>query len=192
MHSTCACPGQPPRSRLTVRLAASGWQPAGAHGTAGTHSLTARQASQQVHMLPSLPRLNVCSLSTTSTGLCQHGPSLCMNMVAMFSVPPLPQGHVGIKPRRGDGLLFWSYEPDGHTDDIASTHEGCPVIKGAKWTTTFWIHTKPFRPVSESTFFVGWGVGGGGGGCEFATHSSSLHAQQVQSSPRLLAWRGIV
>jgi prolyl 4-hydroxylase len=75
-----------------------------------------------------------------------HDPALHAHILFFNSFPA--QGHVGIKPRRGDGLLFWSYAPDGRTDDIASTHEGCPVIKGAKWTTTFWIHTKPFRPVS--------------------------------------------
>ncbi len=42
------------------------------------------------------------------------------------------QGHVAFKPRRGDALLFWSVHPDGKTDDPASTHEGCPVIKGSK------------------------------------------------------------
>ncbi|GFH19976.1 uncharacterized protein HaLaN_17019 [Haematococcus lacustris] len=56
------------------------------------------------------------------------------------------QGHVAVKPRRGDGLLFWSTHPDGSTMDPASTHEGCPVLVGSKWTTTTWIHTKPFRP----------------------------------------------
>ncbi|KAL6748389.1 hypothetical protein V8C86DRAFT_1837086 [Haematococcus lacustris] len=56
------------------------------------------------------------------------------------------KGHVAVKPRRGDGLLFWSTHPDGSTMDPASTHEGCPVLVGSKWTTTTWIHTKPFRP----------------------------------------------
>jgi hypothetical protein len=53
---------------------------------------------------------------------------------------------VAFRPRRGDGLLFWSIQPDGKTEDPASMHEGCPVIKGAKWTTTIWIHNVPFRP----------------------------------------------
>lgn len=34
------------------------------------------------------------------------------------------QGHVGIKPKRGDGLLFWSFAADGKTADHASMHEG--------------------------------------------------------------------
>ena len=41
---------------------------------------------------------------------------------------------------------FYSIHPDGKTEDIHSTHEGCAVVKGAKWTTTIWIHAKPFRP----------------------------------------------
>ena len=60
------------------------------------------------------------------------------------------KGSVAFKPRRGDGLLFWSIQPDGKTEDPASMHEGCPVIKGAKWTTTIWIHNVPFRPADPA------------------------------------------
>eukprot|EP00798_Chlamydomonas_sp_ICE-L_P001614 gene1614-33003_t len=56
------------------------------------------------------------------------------------------QGHVAFKPRRGDGLLFWSIHPDGKTEDPLSSHEGCPVVQGTKWTATLWTHTLPFRP----------------------------------------------
>ncbi|GAX75544.1 hypothetical protein CEUSTIGMA_g2987.t1 [Chlamydomonas eustigma] len=59
---------------------------------------------------------------------------------------PCAQGHVAFPPRRGDALLFYSIHPDGRTEDMHSMHEGCPVVKGAKWTTTVWVHTKPFRP----------------------------------------------
>lgn len=59
------------------------------------------------------------------------------------------KGHVAFKPRRGDGLLFWSIRPDGQTEDPLSMHEGCPVIKGAKWTTTIWIHNMPFKPEDQ-------------------------------------------
>lgn len=54
------------------------------------------------------------------------------------------QGHVAFKPRRNDALLFYSLSPDG-SQDPASLHTGCPVVKGIKWTATKWIHTKPFR-----------------------------------------------
>eukprot|EP00195_Chlamydomonas_chlamydogama_P005831 CAMPEP_0202903772 /NCGR_PEP_ID=MMETSP1392-20130828/26225_1 /ASSEMBLY_ACC=CAM_ASM_000868 /TAXON_ID=225041 /ORGANISM="Chlamydomonas chlamydogama, Strain SAG 11-48b" /LENGTH=367 /DNA_ID=CAMNT_0049591101 /DNA_START=121 /DNA_END=1224 /DNA_ORIENTATION=- len=56
------------------------------------------------------------------------------------------KGHVAFRPRRGDGVLFWSIHPDGKTEDPHSMHEGCPVVRGAKWTTTFWVHNAPFRP----------------------------------------------
>uniref|UniRef100_A0A7S0X1H1 procollagen-proline 4-dioxygenase n=1 Tax=Chlamydomonas leiostraca TaxID=1034604 RepID=A0A7S0X1H1_9CHLO len=56
------------------------------------------------------------------------------------------KGHVAFKPKRGDALLFWSIDPDGQTEDHHAAHTGCPVIRGAKWTVTKWIHHKPFRP----------------------------------------------
>ncbi|RWR72804.1 putative prolyl 4-hydroxylase 9 isoform X2 [Cinnamomum micranthum f. kanehirae] len=43
-----------------------------------------------------------------------------------------------VKPRRGDGLLFYSVFPNG-TIDQTSLHGSCPVIKGEKWVATKWI-----------------------------------------------------
>ncbi|KAK3192996.1 hypothetical protein Dsin_024306 [Dipteronia sinensis] len=43
-----------------------------------------------------------------------------------------------VKPRRGDGLLFYSLFPNG-TIDRTSLHGSCPVIKGEKWVATKWI-----------------------------------------------------
>ncbi|CAI9111311.1 OLC1v1011507C1 [Oldenlandia corymbosa var. corymbosa] len=43
-----------------------------------------------------------------------------------------------VKPRRGDGLLFYSLFPNG-TIDPTSLHGSCPVIKGQKWVATKWI-----------------------------------------------------
>ncbi|XP_057960484.1 probable prolyl 4-hydroxylase 9 [Malania oleifera] len=43
-----------------------------------------------------------------------------------------------VKPRQGDGLLFYSLFPNG-TIDPASLHGSCPVIKGVKWVATKWI-----------------------------------------------------
>ncbi|KAL4272184.1 hypothetical protein GQ457_13G007130 [Hibiscus cannabinus] len=43
-----------------------------------------------------------------------------------------------IKPRRGDGLLFYSLFLNG-TIDPTSLHGSCPVIKGEKWVATKWI-----------------------------------------------------
>ncbi|CAD7699943.1 unnamed protein product [Ostreobium quekettii] len=60
---------------------------------------------------------------------------------------PCSQGHVAVKPKKRDALLFFSVKPDA-TVDAASMHTGCPVVTGVKWTATKWIHTKPFRPES--------------------------------------------
>lgn len=66
------------------------------------------------------------------------------------SLPP-----VSFKPQKGSALLFFSTNVDG-THDPLSSHSGCPVIKGAKWTATIWIHSRPFRP---KTFEVPEGKG---------------------------------
>ncbi|XP_065875572.1 probable prolyl 4-hydroxylase 9 [Euphorbia lathyris] len=43
-----------------------------------------------------------------------------------------------LKPRQGDGLLFYSLFPN-NTIDVTSLHGSCPVIKGEKWVATKWI-----------------------------------------------------
>ncbi|CAN0906631.1 Probable prolyl 4-hydroxylase 9 [Linum grandiflorum] len=43
-----------------------------------------------------------------------------------------------VKPRQGDGLLFYNVFPNGTIDKI-SLHGSCPVIKGEKWVATKWI-----------------------------------------------------
>uniref|UniRef100_A0A7S0WXR7 Fe2OG dioxygenase domain-containing protein n=1 Tax=Chlamydomonas leiostraca TaxID=1034604 RepID=A0A7S0WXR7_9CHLO len=54
-------------------------------------------------------------------------------------------GSVAFKPKLGDALLFFSIKEDG-THEPASLHTGCPVVKGHKWTSTVWVHSRPFRP----------------------------------------------
>ena len=54
------------------------------------------------------------------------------------------EDHVAVKPKKGDGLLFWSITPENKIDP-KSMHAGCPVLKGTKWTATKWIHARPFR-----------------------------------------------
>ncbi|EPS70891.1 oxidoreductase, partial [Genlisea aurea] len=46
-----------------------------------------------------------------------------------------------IKPRLGDGLLFYSLFPNGTIDKV-SLHGSCPVVKGEKWVATKWIRDK--------------------------------------------------
>ncbi|KAK6125287.1 hypothetical protein DH2020_040976 [Rehmannia glutinosa] len=60
-----------------------------------------------------------------------------------------------VKPRRGDGLLFYSLFPNGTIDPVSgsavslclpgntSLHGSCPVIKGEKWVATKWIRDQP-------------------------------------------------
>ncbi|CAI0472080.1 unnamed protein product [Linum tenue] len=48
-----------------------------------------------------------------------------------------------VKPRQGDGLLFYSVLPNG-TIDKMSLHGSCPVIKGEKWVATKWIRDHIF------------------------------------------------
>ncbi|KAH7652474.1 Procollagen-proline dioxygenase protein [Dioscorea alata] len=43
-----------------------------------------------------------------------------------------------VKPRRGDGLLFYSLFTN-LTIDPTSLHGSCPVIRGEKWVATKWI-----------------------------------------------------
>ncbi|CAM8956894.1 unnamed protein product [Rhodiola kirilowii] len=47
-----------------------------------------------------------------------------------------------VKPRRGDGVLFYSVFPNG-TIDETSLHGSCPVIRGKKWVATKWIRDQP-------------------------------------------------
>lgn len=47
-----------------------------------------------------------------------------------------------VKPRQGDGLLFYSLFPNG-TIDQTSLHGSCPVILGQKWVATKWIRDQP-------------------------------------------------
>ncbi|KAK9842565.1 hypothetical protein WJX81_006326 [Elliptochloris bilobata] len=55
------------------------------------------------------------------------------------------RGHVAVRPRLGDALLFFNLLADGQQDQ-RSMHAGCPVLDGIKWTATKWIHAAPFRP----------------------------------------------
>ncbi|KAF5203774.1 Prolyl 4-hydroxylase [Thalictrum thalictroides] len=43
-----------------------------------------------------------------------------------------------VKPRQGDGLLFYSLLLNGTIDQL-SLHGSCPVVKGEKWVATKWI-----------------------------------------------------
>ena len=49
---------------------------------------------------------------------------------------------VGVMPRKRNALLFWSMKTGGELDG-GSSHAGCPVVTGTKWTATKWMHVAP-------------------------------------------------
>ncbi|KAJ1293143.1 hypothetical protein BS78_01G045400 [Paspalum vaginatum] len=51
--------------------------------------------------------------------------------------------HVEMKPKKGDALLCFSLHVNA-TTDTCSLHGSCPVIEGAKWSATKWIHVRSF------------------------------------------------
>ena len=52
---------------------------------------------------------------------------------------------VSVKPKKGRALLFHHLDERGQPSHF-SMHTGCPVLEGVKWTSTKWIHERPFRP----------------------------------------------
>ena len=77
---------------------------------------------------------------------------------------------MAVKPRRGDAVLFFSFDEAGRSDH-ASTHASCPTLGGTKWTATKWIHEATFetRDVDAPDVMRGTGTPvrrlGGGGEC---------------------------
>ncbi|CAI5471449.1 unnamed protein product [Closterium sp. Yama58-4] len=53
------------------------------------------------------------------------------------------KGVLGVKPIKGDALLFFNLLPDG-TPDESSLHHACPVVEGEKWSAPKWIHVGSF------------------------------------------------
>ncbi|CAL1385726.1 unnamed protein product [Linum trigynum] len=50
---------------------------------------------------------------------------------------------LSVKPIKGDAVLFWSMGLDGQSDP-KSTHGGCEVLSGEKWSATKWMRQKQF------------------------------------------------
>ena len=78
------------------------------------------------------------------TPRCLHAITCCSVASASSSAAAATSAAALYKPKAGDGVLFYSYHPNG-TMDEASMHTGCPVIKGIKWAAPVWIHTDEFR-----------------------------------------------
>ncbi|KAJ3672244.1 hypothetical protein LUZ60_006965 [Juncus effusus] len=51
---------------------------------------------------------------------------------------------LGVRPKAGDALLFYSMKPDATLDPL-SLHGGCPVIRGNKWSSTKWMHVHEYK-----------------------------------------------
>merc|ERR1711877_481 len=67
----------------------------------------------------------------------------CAGKLNKISDGSTKQG-IYVKPAAGDAVLFYSLLPD-NTEDPASLHASCPVIRGTKWSATIWMHVNPFR-----------------------------------------------
>ncbi|QDZ20399.1 prolyl 4-hydroxylase [Chloropicon primus] len=46
-----------------------------------------------------------------------------------------------VRPKKTSALVFWDLDPSLVYKDMASLHEGCPVISGEKWSSTIWSRT---------------------------------------------------
>ncbi|CAI9118669.1 OLC1v1020265C1 [Oldenlandia corymbosa var. corymbosa] len=57
---------------------------------------------------------------------------------------------IGVKPHKGDALLFFSLHPNAIPDPL-SLHGGCPVLEGEKWSATKWIHVDSFDKILGSS-----------------------------------------
>ena len=60
-----------------------------------------------------------------------HG-GIGVELLAGLVLPPV-QGHVAMKPKRGDAIVFHSLNPDGRSHDQHALHTACPVIVGVKY-----------------------------------------------------------
>lgn len=50
----------------------------------------------------------------------------------------------GLKPTKGDALLFFNLHPNVTTDE-RSLHGSCLVVEGEKWSATKWIRVRAFE-----------------------------------------------
>ncbi|KAJ4801222.1 2-oxoglutarate (2OG) and Fe(II)-dependent oxygenase superfamily protein [Rhynchospora pubera] len=55
----------------------------------------------------------------------------------------------GVKPVKGDAVLFYNLKPDAVPDPL-SLHASCPVIQGKKWVATKWIRLGSFDTIPSA------------------------------------------
>lgn len=58
---------------------------------------------------------------------------------------PCARDGVAALARKGDAIMFHDMKPSYRELDLHSMHTGCPVLRGEKWSATFWIHGDDFR-----------------------------------------------
>lgn len=120
-------------------------------------------------------------------------------------VPPLPhqtagngwtqcgrQG-LGVRPRKGDAVLFWSLRPDGVFDTL-TRHASCPVVRGQKAVATRWIHEShypvspemegPKRPAAGHAHMIA-AAAAAGGGASSGSSSAGLGLGLGPAKPRM-------
>eukprot|EP00854_Cymbomonas_tetramitiformis_P005919 gene5919-7121_t len=68
---------------------------------------------------------------------------------AFTGMSPCGLKGLGVRPRKGDALLFFSLKPTGELDRH-SLHAGCPVLRGTKWTATKWLHVGKFSMLGDN------------------------------------------
>jgi len=50
--------------------------------------------------------------------------------------------HFHVKPSKGDAILFYHQDMEGHLDQ-AALHGACPVLRGEKWGANLWVWNGP-------------------------------------------------
>ena len=54
-----------------------------------------------------------------------------------------PSVDIRVRPRRGDGELFYNVDADTGTELDAALHAGEPVLSGTKWVANCWVRYDP-------------------------------------------------
>ena len=73
---------------------------------------------------------------------------------------PCARKGMAVRPVKGDAVMFYSLDTDGHSPDPFSLHGSCPTERGEKWSATKWVHVgrrpsfRLFGPLSSC--YLSW------------------------------------